>query len=65
MSRGGDEIEAAVHPAVRHLTAVDAGLCVEVILKLTVDVVDDRLPAGMGAGQEGGGQCEVGVLVRT
>lgn len=45
MPRRSDEIQAALHSVVRHLPSVDPGLCVEVILKLAVDVVDDRLPA--------------------
>lgn len=45
MSRGSNEVQAAVHSAVWHLASVDTRLCVEVILKLTVDVIDDRLPA--------------------
>lgn len=45
MTRWGDKVQTAVHPAVRHLAPVDPRLCVEVVLKLTVDVVDDRLPA--------------------
>lgn len=32
-------------PAVGHLASVDPGLRVQVVLKLAVDVVDDRLPA--------------------
>lgn len=45
VSRGGDKVQAAVHPVVRHLSSVDTRLCVKVILKLTVDVIDHRLPA--------------------
>lgn len=45
MPRRSDEIQAALHSAVWHQPSVDPGLCVEVVLKLTVDVVDDRLPA--------------------
>lgn len=45
MSRGGDEVETAVYSAVGHLASVDTWLCVEVILKLAVDVIGDRLPA--------------------
>lgn len=45
VSRGGDEVQAAVHSIVRHLSSVDTRLGVEVILKLTVDVIDHRLPA--------------------
>ncbi len=46
MSWGCDEIQAAVHSAVRHLPSVHTRLCVQIILKLTVDVINDRLPAG-------------------
>lgn len=35
-----------MHSAVRHLPSVHAGLGVQIILKLTVDVINDRLPAG-------------------
>lgn len=45
MSRWGDEIQTAMHPAVWHLPSVDPRLCIQVILKFTIDVVDDRLPA--------------------
>lgn len=45
MSRRGDEVQAALHSAVWHLPSVDSGLCVEVILKLAVNVIDDGLPA--------------------
>lgn len=45
MSRGGDEVQTAVDPAVGHLASVDPGLRVQVVLKLAVYVVDDRLPA--------------------
>lgn len=45
VSRRGDEVQAALHSVVWHLPSVDPGLGVEVILKLTVDVIDDRLPA--------------------
>lgn len=45
MSRRSDEVQAALHSAVRHQPPVDPGLRVEVILELTVDVVDDGLPA--------------------
>lgn len=46
MSRRSDEIQAAVHPVVRHLPSVDPGLCIEVVFEFTVDVINDRLPAG-------------------
>ena len=45
MPRWSDEVQATLYSVVRHLPSVDPGLCVEVILKLTVDVVDDWLPA--------------------
>lgn len=45
MPRWGDEIQTAMHPAVWHLPSVDPRLCIQVILKFTIDVVDDRLPA--------------------
>ena len=66
MSGGRDEVEAAVHPVVGHQSAVHPGLCVEEVLALAVDVVDDRLPAarwkvkaknimnGIGNHQKGG-----------
>lgn len=45
--RGGDEIHAAVHPAVRDLPlAGDEDLLAQVPLVLLVDVLDDGLPAG-------------------
>lgn len=45
VTRGGDEVQAAVHPVVRHLPPVYPGFGIEEVFKLTVDVVDDRLPA--------------------
>lgn len=45
MSRWGDEIQAALHSVVGHLTSVDPRLCIEIILKLTVDVINNWLPA--------------------
>lgn len=45
MSRWGDEIQTAMHPAVWHLPSVDPRLCIQVVLKFTVNIVDDRLPA--------------------
>ncbi len=45
VTRGGDEVQAAVHPVVRHLPPVYTGFSIEEVFKLTVDVVDDRLPA--------------------
>ena len=60
MSRGGDEVEAAVHSVVRHLSSIDPGLWVEVILKLTVDVINDWLPA-IGEKSTDITQCQVTV----
>ncbi len=45
VTRGGDEVQAAVHSVVRHLPPVYPGFSIEEVFKLTVDVVDDRLPA--------------------
>lgn len=45
VSRGSDEVKAAVDSAVGHLSPVHARLRVQVVLKLAVYVVDDRLPA--------------------
>lgn len=45
--RGGDEVHAAVHPAVRDLPlAGDEDLLAQVPLVLLVDVLDDGVPAG-------------------
>lgn len=56
MSRGGDEVQTAVDPAVGHLASVDPGLRVQVVLKLAVYVVDDRLPAEEQTGVVSGEQ---------
>lgn len=53
VSGGGDEVETAVHPVVGHQSAVDAGLGVQEVLALAVDVVDDRLPAASTSGLGG------------
>lgn len=45
MSRGGDEVQAAVDSAVRHLSSIHSGFWVQVVFKLAVYVVDDWLPA--------------------
>lgn len=45
VSRGGDEVQAAVNSVVGHLPPVNARLCVQVVLKLAVDVIGHRLPA--------------------
>lgn len=46
VSRGGDEVQAAVDSVVWHGSAVHSGLCVQEVLALTVNVVYDWLPAG-------------------
>ena len=46
VSGRGDEVEAAVDARVRVDLAVDARLCVQVLLVLILDEVGDRLPAG-------------------
>ena len=51
MTGGGNEVEAAVHPVVWHQSAVHPGLCIEEVLTLAVDVVDDRLPAARWKGK--------------
>ena len=45
---GGDEVQAAVHPVVLNVLAVQATLISEILLKLLVDVFGHRLPAGAG-----------------
>lgn len=44
MTRGGNKVQAAVDPIVRHLSSVDTGLSVQEVLKLIIDVVDNWLP---------------------
>ena len=48
MAGGGDEVQAAVHPVVLNVLAVQATLISEILLKLLVDVFSHRLPAGAG-----------------
>lgn len=48
VTRGGNEVQATVHPVVRHLPPVNTGFSIQEVLKLTVDVVDDWLPAEKG-----------------
>ena len=52
VSGGGDEVETAVHSVVGHQASVHPRLGVQVVLKLVVNVVDDRLPAERGTRQE-------------
>lgn len=42
---GGDEVQAAVHPVVLDVLAVEATLIPKVLLKLLVHIVSDGLPA--------------------
>ena len=42
----GDEVQAAVHPVVLDVLAVEAALVPEVLLELLVHIVGDGLPAG-------------------
>lgn len=44
MTRGGNKVQAAVDPIVRHLSSVDTGLGIQEVFKLVVDVIDNRLP---------------------
>jgi hypothetical protein len=46
VAKRGDEVQAAVHPVVLDVLAVQATLVSEVLLKLLVDVFGHRLPAG-------------------
>lgn len=48
VAEGRDEIQAAVHPVVLDVLAVQATLVSEILLKLLVDVFCHRLPAGAG-----------------
>lgn len=48
MARGGDEVQAAVNPVVWHQSSVHPGLRIQEVLTLTVNVVNDRLPAERG-----------------
>lgn len=45
MTKGRDEVKAAVDAVVLDVLAVQAALVPEVLLKLLIDVVGDRLPA--------------------
>lgn len=45
MSEGGDEVEAAVHPVVLDVLAVEAAFIAEILFKLLVYIVSDGLPA--------------------
>lgn len=48
MAEGRDEVQAAVHPVVLNVLAVQATFISEILLKLLVDVFGHRLPAGAG-----------------
>ena len=48
VAEGRDEVQAAVHPVVLNVLAVQATLISEILLKLLVDVFSHRLPAGAG-----------------
>lgn len=52
VSKGGDEVQAAVHPVVLDVLAVEAALITEVLLKLLVHVVGDGFPATSGGKME-------------
>lgn len=52
MAEGRDEVQAAVHPVVLNVLAVQATLISEILLKLLVDVFGHRLPAGAGTQAE-------------
>lgn len=56
VSKGRDEVEAAVHPVVLDVLPVQATLVPEILLKLLVYVVGHRLPAGGEMGQVSGEQ---------
>lgn len=43
-----NEVQAAVNPVVGHLPPVNTRLCIQEILELAVDVIDDGLPATAG-----------------
>ena len=53
MSQRGDEVEAAVHPVVHDVPAVQPALVVQVALELVVDVGDDGAEAVWGRGTGG------------
>lgn len=67
MSWGSNEVQTAVDSAVRHLAPVHPGLRVQVVFKLAVYVVNDRLPAALSKWQGLKGLthnlCRVKVLV--
>lgn len=48
VSKGRDEVQAAVHPVVLDVLAVEATLITEILLKLLVHVVSDGLPTAGG-----------------
>lgn len=48
MSKRGDEVQAAVHPVVLDVLAVQAALITEILLKLLVHIVSDGLPTRGG-----------------
>lgn len=48
VAEGRDEVQAAVHPVVLDVLAVQATLISEILLELLVDVFCHRLPAGRG-----------------
>lgn len=60
MAEGRDEVQAAVHPVVLDVLAVQATLISEILLKLLVDVFCHRLPAAAGTDKHsncGNGGC--------
>lgn len=52
MAEGGDEVQAAVHPVVLDVLAVQTTLVSEILLKLLVDVFGHRLPAAAGTDKQ-------------
>lgn len=48
VSEGGDEVQAAVHPVVLDILAVEATFIAEILLKLLVHIVSDGLPTRSG-----------------
>lgn len=44
VTRRGDEVQAAVHSVIWHLSPVDTWFCIQEVLAFTVDVVDHWLP---------------------
>lgn len=62
MAEGRDEVQAAVHPVVLDVLAVQTTLISEILLKLLVDVFCHRFPAGAGIDKQrkyGNGSCPV------